>query len=201
MLGKILRINVNGSVGTRHYLIPASNPYVGRRGLDVIWSRGLRNPWRFSFDRLTGDLWIGDVGQDRFEEIDRSLAPSTGKSPGRGLNYGWRVLEGAHCYSPSTGCNRAGKVRPVVEYPHTQGCAVTGGYVYRGTKVPAIHAHYVFADFCSGTIWMIPRTGGLSTRKTLLFDTTMSISSFGEDESGELYVVDHAGAIYKFETR
>jgi glucose/arabinose dehydrogenase len=201
LLGKILRINVNGSVGTRHYLIPASNPYVGRTGLDAIWSRGLRNPWRFSFDRLTGDLWIGDVGQDRFEEIDRSLANATRKSPGRGLDYGWRVMEGTHCYNPATGCNRTGLVRPVVEYAHTERCAVTGGYVYRGKRVPAIYAHYVFADFCSGTIWMIPRTGGLSTKRTLLFDTSMSISSFGEDGSGELYVVDHAGAIYKFETR
>ncbi|MEA2619730.1 MAG: hypothetical protein QOC97_503 [Chloroflexota bacterium] len=201
MLGKILRINVNGSVGTRHYLIPSSNPYVGRAGLDEIWSFGLRNPWRFSFDRATGDLWIGDVGQDRFEEVDRSLAPSTGLSPGRNLNYGWRVMEGGHCYNPPSGCNRTGKVMPVVEYSHSQGCSITGGYVYRGSQVPAIYAHYVFADFCSGTIWMIPRTGGLSTPKGLLFDTTMSISSFGEDEWGELYVVDHAGAIYKFQTR
>jgi glucose/arabinose dehydrogenase len=201
MLGKILRINVNGSVGTRHYLIPSSNPYVGRAGLDEIWSFGLRNPWRFSFDRATGDLWIGDVGQDRFEEVDRSLAPSTGLSPGRNLNYGWRVMEGGHCYNPPSGCNRTGKVMPVVEYSHSQGCSITGGYVYRGSQVPAISAHYVFADFCSGTIWMIPRTGGLSTPKGLLFDTTMSISSFGEDEWGELYVVDHAGAIYKFQTR
>jgi glucose/arabinose dehydrogenase len=198
MLGKILRININGSLGTRHYLMPAGNPYIGRTGLDEIWSRGLRNPWRFSFDRLTGDLWIGDVGQARFEEIDRSLAPSSGLSPGRNLNYGWRIMEGAHCYSPPTGCNRTGLVMPVVEYNHTEGCAVTGGYVYRGSQVPAIGGHYVFGDFCSGKIWMIPRTGGL---KGLLFDTSMQISSFGEDESGELYVVDHAGAIYKFQTR
>jgi glucose/arabinose dehydrogenase len=198
MLGKILRININGSLGTRHYLMPAGNPYIGRTGLDEIWSRGLRNPWRFSFDRLTGDLWIGDVGQARFEEIDRSLAPSSGLSPGRNLNYGWRIMEGGHCYNPPTGCNRTGLVMPVVEYNHTEGCAVTGGYVYRGSQVPAIAGHYVFGDFCSGKIWMIPRGGG---PKGLLFDTSMQISSFGEDESGELYVVDHAGAIYKFQTR
>jgi glucose/arabinose dehydrogenase len=181
--------------------MPAGNPYIGRTGLDEIWSRGLRNPWRFSFDRLTGDLWIGDVGQARYEEIDRSRAPSSGLSPGRNLNYGWRIMEGAHCYNPPTGCNRTGLVMPVVEYNHTQGCAVTGGYVYRGSQVPAIAGHYVFGDFCSGTIWMIPWSGGLSTPKGLLFDTSMQISSFGEDESGELYVVDHAGAIYKFQTR
>jgi glucose/arabinose dehydrogenase len=198
MLGKILRINVNGSVGARHYLIPSSNPYVGRAGLDEIWSIGLRNPWRFSFDRSTGDLWIADVGQDRFEEVDRSLATSSGLSPGRNLNYGWRVMEGGHCFNPPTGCNRSGKVMPVVEYSHSEGCSITGGYVYRGKRVPAISAHYVFADFCSGTIWMIPRTGGLSTPRGVLFRTTMSISSFGEDAAGELYVVDHAGAIYEF---
>jgi glucose/arabinose dehydrogenase len=198
LLGKLLRIDVNSRSGERPYGIPSDNPFVGKAGWrPEIWALGLRNPWRFSFDRLTGDLWIGDVGQDRYEEVERSLAPSTGKSPGRDLNYGWRVMEGAHCFNPPSGCNRMGKVVPVVEYPHTQGCAVTGGYVYRGTQVPAIYAHYVFSDFCSGTVWMIPRGGG---PKSQLFDTPYSVSSFGEDESGELYLVDRGGAIYKFAT-
>ena len=200
LLGKMLRINVHGSVGTRHYLIPASNPYVGRTGRDEIWSRGLRNPWRFSFDRATGDLWIGDVGQGRFEEIDRSRVSSTSTSRGRGVNYGWRVLEGRHCFNPSTGCYRAGKVSPVVEYAHTEGCAVTGGYVYRGTRVPSLSVRYVFGDFCSGKIWTVPKGGTSPLTKTLLMDTSLSISSFGEDGSGELYVVDLGGAVYKFTT-
>src|SRR6185503_9369590 len=106
LLGKMLRIDINGSVGARHYRFPPSNPYVGRAGRNEIWARGLRNPWKFSFDRVTGTLWIGDVGQGRYEEIDRS----GGSRPGRGLNYGWHVLEGRHCYLPATACNRSGKV-------------------------------------------------------------------------------------------
>jgi glucose/arabinose dehydrogenase len=124
LLGKMLRIDVNGRTSTKAYRIPSTNPYVGRTGLDEIWSRGLRNPWRWSFDRLTGDLWIGDVGQDRYEEIDRSTAAS---GHGRAANYGWRVMEGRHCYLPATNCSKAGKVLPIVEYGHTAGCSVTGG--------------------------------------------------------------------------
>ncbi len=194
LLGKLLRINVNGSVGTRHYLIPSSNPYVGRYGLNEIWSRGLRNPWRFSFDRLTGDLWIGDVGQDRYEEIDRSTVAG---GRGRGLNFGWRTMEGRHCYSPATGCNRTGKVLPVVEYTHSEGCSVTGGYVYRGTEIPSLYGRYVFADYCSGRIWTVPKVGASPMTKTLLMDTDLLISSFGESAGGEIYVVDHRGAVYR----
>jgi glucose/arabinose dehydrogenase len=197
LLGKLLRINVNGTTGTKQYRIPASNPYVGRPGLDEIWSIGLRNPWRFSFDRLTGDLWIGDVGQARYEEIDRSVA---GSGSGRGINFGWRVMEGRHCYNPATGCNRTGKMYPVVEYTHSEGCAVTGGYVYRGKAVPSLYGRYVFADFCSGTIWSVPKGGASPMTKTLVMHTTMNISSFGEDAAGELYVVDHNGGIYRFAT-
>jgi glucose/arabinose dehydrogenase len=198
MLGKMLRIDVNGSVGSRHYLIPSSNPYVGKAGLDEIWSRGLRNPWRFSFDRLTGDLWIGDVGQSRFEEIDRSLVSTSGTSRGRGVNYGWRVMEGRHCYRPATGCNRTGKVLPIVEYAHTEGCSVTGGYVYRGQDVPALKGRYVFGDFCSGRIWTIAAGAASPATKSLLMDTSLSISSFGEGGGHELFVVDRGGSLYKF---
>jgi glucose/arabinose dehydrogenase len=196
LLGKILRINVNGTTGGVQYRIPGDNPYVGRTGRDEVWSIGLRNPWRFSFDRATNDLWIGDVGQAKYEEIDRSVA---GVGYGRGLNFGWRVMEGRHCYSPPTGCNTSGKTLPVIEYGHSEGCAVTGGYVYRGSAVPTLYAHYVFADYCSGTIWHVQRGHAAPIPKQLLMHTTMNISSFGEDERGELYVVDSAGgAIYRF---
>jgi len=200
LLGKILRINVNGSAGTRHYLIPTSNPYVGRTGLDAIWSRGLRNPWRFSFDRLTGDLWIGDVGQARYEEIDRAKVSSASTSRGRGANFGWRQMEGSHCYDPATGCSRTGKVLPAVEYTHADGCAVTGGYVYRGSANPSLYGKYIFGDFCSGKIWTFPSGARWPVGRTLLMDTGLSISSFGQDQAGELYVVDRGGAIYRFRT-
>jgi glucose/arabinose dehydrogenase len=192
LLGKMLRIDINGSTAKRHYRIPSSNPYVGRTGRNEIWSRGLRNPWKFSFDRVTGTLWIGDVGQGRYEEIDRS----GGASPGRGLNYGWRVMEGRHCFKPSSGCNRSGKVMPVVEYGHGEGCSVTGGYAYRGSAVPALYGKYVFADYCSGRIWTIPRNPGATATKALLADTSLNISSFGEGSTNELYVVDRGGTIY-----
>jgi glucose/arabinose dehydrogenase len=197
LLGKLLRINVNGSVGTQQYRIPGGNPYVGRTGRDEIWSIGLRNPWRFSFDRLTGDLWIGDVGQGKYEEIDRSTVLGSGW--GRGVNFGWRVMEGRHCYIPATGCNRTGKLFPVVEYTHAAGCSVTGGYVYRGTKARSLYGRYVFADYCSGRIWTVPKGGASPIPKSLLMDTALSISSFGEDQQGELYLVDHGGSIYRFE--
>ena len=198
LLGKMLRIDVNGSVGTRHYRIPASNPYVGRAGRDEIWSRGLRNPWRFSFDRRTGDLWIGDVGQNRYEEVDRAKVTTASTSRGRGMNFGWRQLEGSHCYNPATGCARAGKAYPAIEYSHAEGCAVTGGYVYRGAAIPALYGRYVFGDFCSGTIWTFPAGASWPTRKIVLLNTGYSISSFGQDQYGELYVVDLAGgAVYR----
>jgi glucose/arabinose dehydrogenase len=194
LLGKILRIDVNGTSGTRAYRRPASNPYVGKPGLNEIWSRGLRNPWRFSFDRATWDLWIGDVGQTRWEEIDRS---SVAFGAGKGKNFGWRVMEGNHCYRPSSGCNRDGKSRPLAEYSHSYGCSVTGGYVYRGTLSPALSGLYVFGDFCSGRIWTLPRAAARPAAETQLLDTDLMISSFGEDEAGEVYVVDYNGSIYR----
>jgi len=199
LLGKMLRINVNGSVGARQYRIPASNPYVGRAGRDEVWSRGLRNPWGWSFDRVTGDLWIGDVGQNRYEEIDRSVVSRTSTSRGRGVNYGWRIVEGRHCYRPASGCRTTGLTMPVVEYSHSQGCSVIGGYVYRGTAVPALRGRYVFGDLCSGKIWTISRTAAIPAAKTTLLSTSMLISAFGEDGSGELYVLDFSGGrLYRF---
>jgi glucose/arabinose dehydrogenase len=192
LLGKILRINVNGTTSTRNYLIPSSNPYVGRTGLDEIWQLGVRNPWRFSFDRSTGNLWIGDVGQSRWEEIDRAVRTSSGA--GRGVNWGWHVLEGFACYSPSTGCSTAGKTMPVLAYDHSNGrCAVTGGYVSRGPAVPALNGGYVFADYCSGEIFVMNATTGSRPPLVRLLDTSLTISSFGEDSAGNLYVLDHDG--------
>ena len=196
LLGKLLRIDVNNATATHPFRVPASNPFVLRTGNDLIWSYGLRNPWRFSFDRATGQLWIGDVGQGRYEEIDRA----TGTAPGRAANYGWRVLEGRHCYLPGTGCASAGKVAPLVEYSHVSSgdanCAVTGGYVYRGPQT-ILQGAYLFGDFCSGRIWAINSAAASPAAPTVLLDTAYSISSFGEDEAGEVYVVDLAGGIYR----
>jgi glucose/arabinose dehydrogenase len=205
LLGKMLRIDIDHGSGTRHFRAPAGNPYVGRTGLDEIWSRGLRNPWRWSFDRLTGQLWIADVGQDRWEEVDRSSPHSTTPA-GRAVNYGWSVVEGNACYKPMTGCLKTGKQPPQTVYAHavtgTDNCAVTGGFVYRGTAYPALAGGYVFGDYCSGRIWVMSPLASAPVTPTLVRDATaapeLAISSFGEDEAGELYVCDLAGgAIYR----
>jgi glucose/arabinose dehydrogenase len=191
LLGKILRINVNGTSGSRQYRIPSSNPYVGRTGRDEIWARGLRNPWRWSFDRATGNLWIGDVGQARYEEIDRSTKGTRGA--GWGVNYGWHVMEGQRCYIPSSGCSTSGKTLPLLEYTHDYGCSVTGGFVYRGNAYPMLRGGYFFADYCSGRIWTVSAGARSPATRTFLLHANMNISSFGESQSGELYLVDHAG--------
>lgn len=201
LLGKILRIDVNGTSGSRQYRIPATNPYVGRAGLDEIWQRGLRNPWRFSFDRATGSLWIGDVGQNRYEEVDRAVRTASGA--GRGANWGWRLMEGFHCYNPATGCSTRGLRLPLLEYSHsTNGrCAITGGYVYRGSRIPALAGWYVYGDYCSGEVLAVP--SGASSRPTprQLFGTGSGrlISSFGQDWAGSLYVVDLRGTVYRID--
>jgi glucose/arabinose dehydrogenase len=196
LLGKVLRIDVNGTSTGRNFRIPASNPFVGVAGFDEIWQYGLRNPWRLSFDRSTGDLWIGDVGQGEWEEIDRATRTAAGAGPG--INWGWRVLEGTHCYNPSSGCDASGKTMPLLEYAHENGrCSVTGGYVYRGSAIPALRGGYLFADYCSGEIWVVVANASAPAAKTRLRDTGLLITSFGESGSGELYVVDHGGRIYK----
>jgi glucose/arabinose dehydrogenase len=192
LLGKILRININGSSSAHNYLFPSSNPYVGVFGRNEIWQIGTRNPWRFSFDRANGNLWIGDVGQEQYEEVDRAVKTSSGA--GRGVNWGWRVLEGFHCHIPSTGCSTSGKTLPLAEYPHSGSrCAMTGGYVYRGTQIPALVGGYVFADYCSGEIWVLNSTATSPANEVLLLDTSLTISSFGENAAGELYVMDREG--------
>ena len=189
LLGKLLRIDVDGG---SPYRIPPDNPFVNRAGArDEIWAYGLRNPWRFSFDRATGRLFVGDVGQNAWEEIDLVE---------KGGNYGWRIMEGAHCHIPQTGCDTSGLAEPIAEYRTSLGCAVTGGYVYRGTRIRDLTGQYVLGDYCGGQIWTLTERAGRWTM-SLLLNTQHRISSFGEDESGELYVVDHAGGVYRLVNR
>jgi glucose/arabinose dehydrogenase len=186
LLGKILRINPLKS-GTKAYTVPPKNPFVGRTGLNEIWSYGLRNPWRCSFDRSLGRMWCADVGQAKWEEVNRHKT-------GKGINYGWRVMEGNDCFNPASGCNTTGKRKPIAVYSHAGGnCAITGGYVSRRSGA-ALNGKYVFGDYCSGRVWAIPagHTGGL-TSNHLLADTDYLVSSFGEGKDGRLYLVDYGG--------
>ena len=188
-LGKMLRIDVNQSKG---YSIPANNPFVGEKGvLAEIWAYGLRNPWRHSFDKVNGDLWIADVGQNKWEEIHWQSHDSEG-----GENYGWRIMEGNHCFKPRKNCAGENLVRPVAEYAHQHGCSVTGGYVYRGRAIKELQGKYLFGDFCTGTIWSIDKSKNFEMQ--VLMETDINISSFGEDATGELYVVDYRGNVFKF---
>jgi glucose/arabinose dehydrogenase len=188
MLGKMLRIDVNSQSGGKQYAIPPSNPFANGGGLPEIFAYGLRNPWRFSFERSGTRLFVGDVGQDAFEEVDILEG---------GKNYGWNVMEGLHCYNPSTGCNMTGLTMPIVEYPHSDGEAVMGGFVYKGTAISNLSGVYVFGDYISGTMWkLVESPPGTWTRTTLL-STGRNISSFGQDTTGELYVVDYSGSVLK----
>ena len=182
LLGKFLRIDVDQPPP---YGIPPDNPFVKEHGRPEIFAWGLRNPWRFSFDQKTGNLWAGDVGQHAWEEIDVIK---------KGKNYGWRLLEGTHCFNPETHCRQVPHlVDPVTEYAQEQGrCSVTGGYVYRGEKIPDLVDTYVFGDFCSGEIW-----GYLDGETRILQSTDLQISSFGQDRDGELYVVGYEGEIFR----
>lgn len=184
LLGKILRIDVD----TPPYRVPPSNPFENE-----IWAYGLRNPWRFSFDRVTQDLWIGDVGQNAWEEVD--FQPAT--SPG-GENYGWRVMEGRHCFPSGTNCQQPGMVLPVLEYAHTGGaCSVTGGYVYRGARYPRMSGIYFYGDYCTGAIFGATKQSDGTWSSQVLLSTRMSISGFGEDQNGELYVADLDGFVHR----
>jgi glucose/arabinose dehydrogenase len=185
LLGALLRIDVDGD---ESYTIPPDNPYVDAPGRDEIWAIGLRNPWRFSFDRSTGDLYIGDVGQNAWEEISFQAAGTPG-----GLNFGWNCLEGTHPYAWEPACETVTLTGPIAEYDHSQGRSVTGGFVYRGTDYPALIGRYVYGDFVSGRIWSLDTGDLTSVTPVLELDTSLNISSFGEDERGELYVVDRSG--------
>ena len=192
LFGDILRIDVSGSDPKRGYTVPNDNPFVNAPpAAPEVWVYGLRNPWRFSFDLATGDLWIGDVGQGWIEEIDMLPAGSQA-----GANLGWSTLEGTSCFREDD-CSDEGFVPPVFEYPHDLGCSVTGGYVYRGEAIPELQGTYVFGDYCMGTIWGLSRAENGLWQARELMDTTMNISSFGEDASGELYVVDLKGGVYR----
>jgi glucose/arabinose dehydrogenase len=205
LLGKMLRLDVDGDDfpldATRNYAIPPTNPFAGATaGADEIWHYGLRNPWRNGFDRATGDLWIGDVGQNAVEEIDFQPAGVGG------LNYGWRCMEGSSC-TGLTGCicNAPALTPPVRTYTHGSGCSVTGGYVYRGSAICGLPGTYFFADYCSAQIWSFRYTGGVvsqfTTRTAELAPggglSIGSITSFGEDDSGEMYICDQGGEVFK----
>jgi glucose/arabinose dehydrogenase len=201
LLGKILRIDVDQNVNSApFYGIPADNPFRGAGDPpDEIWATGVRNPWRFTFDRQTGDLWIGDVGQAQREEIDFHPAGSAG-----GQNYGWKVMEGTRCSRRDACpdsvpvCDSAAYTDPVLEYDHETGCSVTGGYVYRGASLPQLRGTYFFGDFCTGQIWAAARQGdGFVVRR--LAETTGSLTSFGEDQAGELYIVTLTGRLFRLE--
>jgi glucose/arabinose dehydrogenase len=192
-LGKILRIDVDA--GTP-YAVPADNPFRGVAGATPeVWAYGLRNPFRISVDRPTGDLYIGDVGQNRVEEIDVGLASRRG-----GENYGWNVTEGSQCYSPPSACDRAGLTPPVYDYTHSEGCSVTGGVVYRGCRMPDLAGTYFFGDFCSGLVRSFRLAGGQATD---VRDWTAGLrgidspTAFGLDADGEVLVVDYDGEVYR----
>jgi glucose/arabinose dehydrogenase len=186
LLGKMLRLDVDSG---EPYGIPTDNPYVGDAAYrPEIWAMGIRNPWRYSFDRATGDLWIGDVGQNAYEEIDWVAAGSAG-----GLNFGWPIAEGLHCYPSGAQCDVSPYIQPVAEYGRDGGCSVTGGYVYRGAAHPSLQGLYFFGDFCSGRIWSLDAQEGGTWRMTEQLRDAIQISSFGEDETGELYVTTFTG--------
>ena len=191
LLGKVLRIapNLSGA-----YTIPADNPFIAGATLDAIWALGMRNPWRASFDRGTGRLWIADVGQGSWEEINREAAGSGGH------NYGWDCREGLHAYndpSPGISCSGLTFTNPVAEYGHGSGdCSVTGGFVYRGSVFPDFVSQYVLGDFCSGRLWTM-QSGEGSPSLQFHRDTNATITSFGEGENGEIYLTDYAGTLYR----
>jgi glucose/arabinose dehydrogenase len=197
LLGKILRIDVSRPTAAAPYAIPPDNPFVADPDEPLvqqpdgprleIWLTGLRNPWRMTIDRATHDLWIGDVGQDAWEEIDvqRLGAPAA--------NFGWNRMEGTHCFEPAEGCASDALTLPVSDYGHDLGCTVIGGAVYRGTAQPALRGGYVFADYCSGRFWAIDAAGDGYRPPVLVAESRISPSAFGEDESGELFVADIGG--------
>ena len=218
LFGKIIRIDIE----QKPYGIPKSNPFFGQKDKrEEIWAWGLRNVWRFSFDKQTGDKYLADVGQNKWEEVNFEPASSKG-----GLNYGWRIMEANHCYDPKENCPTEGLIKPIIEYPNdanhpafafriieelsfsetdVEGCSVTGGYVYRGQKIKSMQGQYIFGDYCSGNIWTLKVVNG----KAINFknrteeinigggEFTTYISSFGQDSDGEIYIIDYNGGIYK----
>lgn len=195
LLGKILRIDVDSGAP---YAIPSDNPFLGTPGAEEeIWAYGLRNPYRFSFDRATGDIYIGDVGQGRREEIDVGLA-----SNGGGENYGWNVMEGSACFRPLTGCDQTGLTMPVTEYGHGEGCSVTGGVVYAGCRMPDLVGTYFYGDFCAAFVRSFRLVDGVATEARDWTDELAGldrIRSFGTDAQGEVYILDQSGRVFMIE--
>jgi len=192
LLGKMLRIAVSNQ---EVYAIPENNPFLDNDGRDELFSIGLRNPWRYSFDRLTNDLWIADVGQGNWEEINFTPVNSE-----IGLNYGWNYYEGSHAFKGDPPSDEK-YVFPVYEYDHSMGCSVTGGYVYRGEILPEWYGVYIFGDFCNGKVWgILPAENG-DWQVSELFATGLNISSFGEDVFGELYLISHNGTLYQLQAK
>jgi glucose/arabinose dehydrogenase len=192
LLGKLLRIDIDS--GTP-YVIPPDNPFVNDPpALGEIWAYGLRNPWRFSFDRVTHRLFAGDVGQDNYEEVDIIT---------KGRNYGWNIMEGRHCYPPpTTDCDKTGLTPPIAEYSHSEGQAIIGGYVYRGAAIPALRGIYVFGDYISGKIWGLRLVSPGTWRRVLLLSSGKFISGFGQDAAGELYLLDYnSGIVYSIQSQ
>jgi hypothetical protein len=196
LLGKLLRIDVDGG---DPYAVPGDNPFVDTQGArPEVFAFGLRNPWRFSFDRETGDLYIADVGQNRIEEVNAV------RGAGPGLNYGWNVMEGTRCFEPSEGCDRGGLTLPVTEYDHGDGCSVTGGFVYRGPAIPDLRGTYLYSDYCSGFVRSFHFANGRAEgerRWSELEPPDNSVTSFGEDAAGELYVLAAGGSVHKIVPR
>ena len=195
LLGSILRIDVRTDEPGSAYVIPENNPFVGYSDSEArqeIWAYGLRNPWRFTFDKVTGRMWAGDVGQNDYEEIDIIQ---------RGLNYGWNVVEGTHCYPAYVEtCNQGSLEPPIYEYPRSGGnCSVTGGYVYRGSHLPSLYGAYIYGDFCSGRVWALWYDGTRVTENLELGQAPGRISSFGEDQDGEIYILSFDKNIYRLE--
>jgi glucose/arabinose dehydrogenase len=187
LLGAILRVDVRDP-DVDGYAVPGDNPYVGNEQgwKEEIWAWGFRNPWRFSFDRQTGTLWTGDVGQNQWEEVDRVQ---------KGKNYGWNIMEGTHCYPPGSECDTTGLALPVTEYSHNVGLSITGGFVYRGQRLGDLNGHYLFGDFIQRQIWSLPSDSEPGAEAVQIATSSSSISSFGEDEQGEIYVVGFDGSI------
>jgi glucose/arabinose dehydrogenase len=190
LLGKLLRIDVDAA---QPYGIPAGNPYAGRSGgRGEIWALGMRNPWRFSFDRTANLLYVADVGQNRLEEVNVVPAGQAG------VNYGWDVMEASDCFEPSSGCPRAGLTLPVLEYTHDDGCSITGGFVYRGQAIAGLRGHYLYADYCEGWVRSFRHADGQAVdKRSYPLADVGNISSFGEDSQRELYVISHRGTVHR----
>jgi glucose/arabinose dehydrogenase len=187
LLGKMMRIDVNATSPGLPYAVPPDNPFVAGGGLPEIFAIGFRNPWRFSFDRATGRLFVADVGQNAFEEVDIVQ---------KGGNYGWNIMEGDHCFNPPSGCNMTGLMLPIVEIGHNEAVAVIGGFVYHGSALAGLQGQYIFGDL-SGKIWTLQESPPGTFNRTLLLTPGGSITSFGQDQAGELYVVDLGGTVSK----